>query len=126
MTVLFKVPPPDAGMEDTLVLSAKPYENASMAPGDRAFVWWSETQGGTGLAARGVVTEAFRKGPLWQAKIKVSSEAGRRFGKEDLRPLRDSKSHEPQATLARKLYRHSLDKVTNLDPVEERFLDSFF
>jgi hypothetical protein len=126
MAVLFKVPPPITGIEGPLVLSAKAYESSTVTSGDRVFLWWSETHGGSGLAARGVVVGAIRKSSDWEAKVAVSSEVTRSFSKEDLRPFRDAQSGEPQATLARRLYRHSLNKVTNVDVGEENFLDTFF
>jgi hypothetical protein len=52
--------------------------------------------------------------------------AGVRFGRDQLRPLRDAPGAAPSATLAKKLYKHSLNKAVQITPVEEAFLDSLF
>jgi hypothetical protein len=127
MTVLFKSPPV-AQDGDGLVVSAKPFGEVTLPRGDRVFLWWSEAQGGAGLSGHGLCSSA-REGPgLLRAEIKVVAlrSEGVGFGRDELRPFRDATDDGPQTSLARKLYRHSLNKAVALTRDEEAFLDRLF
>jgi hypothetical protein len=50
----------------------------------------------------------------------------RRLTIHHLKPHRDSGTAEPISSLARKLYRHSLNKIADLTPAERTFLEAFF
>lgn len=123
MTVLFKVPPvePDG---DLLTLEAKPYGLATLTRGDRVFLWWSETQGGAGLVGHGLCHEASFDGIVWRAAVEVIDDRFRGFGKADLANWRNAGSDVPLATLAAKLYKHSLNKVVAISASETAFLDA--
>lgn len=121
MTVLFKVPPV-AIDGDIVALEAKSYGAVVIAPGDRVFRWWSETQGGRGLAGYGICMSAQPVGAFWRAEIEAVTNRTIGFGKAALAPFRDAPVPRPEATLSAKLYRHSLNKVVQITPAEEAFL----
>lgn len=127
MTVLFKLPP-QASNGDTLAVSAKPYGNVSLAPGDRVFLWWSEAQGGAGLVGYGTCLSTASTSDSVEAVVEPVRvrEAGVGFGRERLRPFRDVAGDAPEATLAKTLYKHSLNKVVQISPSEEAFLEELF
>ncbi len=127
MTVLFKLPP-QASNGDTLIVSAKPYRNVSLAPGDRVFLWWSEAQGGAGLVGYGTCLSTTSTWDSVEAVVEPVRvrDAGFGFGRERLRPFRDVAEDTPEATLAKTLYKHSLNKVVQISPSEEAFLGELF
>jgi hypothetical protein len=126
MTVLFKVAPtPIDG--DVVRVAAPLYGELLLAPGDRIFLWWSEAQGGRGLAGHGVCVSAASIGKkLLQADIEPITLADTGFGRAQLRPHREGRGGAPETTLAAKLYRHALNKVVAISAAEEAFLDALF
>lgn len=127
MTVLFKVPP----MRETtgvIAVSAKPYGDVVISSGDRVFLWSSETQGGQGLVGHGRCLSANSDGGMLRAEVEIGAldQQGVGYGRDHLRPFRDNPSATPEATLAKKLYKHSLNKAVQITPDEETFLDTFF
>ena len=127
MTVLFKSPPV-AQDGDRVVVSAKPFGEVTLARGDRIFLWWSEAQGGAGLSGHGLCVSASDGPGLLCAEVEVITlrSRGVGFGRDALRPLRDATDRAPQTSLARKLYRHSLNKAVALTRDEEAFPDRLF
>lgn len=127
VTVLFKLPP-QVGDGDNLSLTAKPYGHVSLAPGDRVFLWWSEAQGGAGLVGHGICQSATSLPGLLAAEVEpeLISDLGFGFGRDRLQPYRDAAGNAPEATLAKMLYKHALNKVVQITPVEEAFLDGSF
>jgi len=127
VTVLFKLPP-QASNGDTLAVSAKLYGNVSLAPGDRVFLWWSETQGGAGLVGYGTCLSTASTSNSVEAVVEpvLMRETGYGFGRERLRPFREVAGDAPEATLAKALYKHSLNKVVQISPSEEAFLEELF
>jgi hypothetical protein len=128
MTVIIKcneIAPPAAS--GSLIAEA-PRRNVYPRVGERAFVWTCETDGGDGLVASGVIT-AVGPGNRGSTRLTIDPD-GRRIvtplGKRDLMPHRDAPAGPPIASLAEKLYRHSLTKIASLDADEERFLDGRF
>lgn len=123
MTVLFKLPP-QASNGDAVIVCAKPYRDVSLALGDRVLLWWSEAQGGAGLVGYGTCISTASTLDLVKAVVEPVRlrEAGFGFGREQLRPFRDVPGDAPEATLAKTLYKHSLNKVVQISPPEEAFL----
>lgn len=121
MTVLFKVPPQEVD-GDTVTLEARRYGPVQLNRGDRVFLWWSEAQGGAGLAGYGLCVQASAQPNGWRAVVEVVIDHYRGFAKANLAPYRDTDDGSPQALLAAKLYRHALNKVVAITPGEEAFL----
>lgn len=122
MAALFKVPPQGIG-GDIVVLSATPYGDVALARGDRVFLWWSESHGGTGLAGHGLCLSSSRQIGLICAEVEPIVTSYRGFGRAQLRAFRNRPPASPVATLAAKLYRHAHNKVVAITRAEEQFLD---
>lgn len=74
--------------------------------GDEVFVFAAEHNGGHGLYARGIVTEAVRGvGSRVNLTVKRTGTAGRPLGRAELRPFRDLPDGRPETEIDRKLYR---------------------
>jgi hypothetical protein len=103
------------------------YQGRSVAAGDEIFVFDSETQGGSGLCLKGVVTEA-RRGPGIRVAIVVRpvARARRRLGRAELKPFRELTEDRPEVELARRLYRQATNKIAKLSEPATAFLEAYF
>jgi hypothetical protein len=130
-----------AAIEDarakTFVLSAQKsmYGGKHIAAGDTVFLFASETDGGNGLIARGVVTSAeavarkrgiARQTPRVSVTIKRTALAKRPLGRDDLKPFKDWNDGEPRTELNFKFYRQSTNKIVGISDGTADFLDGFF
>jgi hypothetical protein len=130
-----------AAIEDarakTFVLSAQKtmYGGKHIAAGDTVFLFASETDGGNGLIARGVVTSAeavarkrgiARQTPRVSVTIKRTALAKRPLGRDDLKPFKDWNDGEPRTELNFKFYRQSTNKIVGISDRTADFLDGFF
>lgn len=104
------------------LVSVKRYEGAKPEQGDQVFLWFSETARGVGLAGRGVVHAVSDEDPADIAIVIEAAAPARALTKAHLAPHRDASGGGPLSSLARKLFRHSLNKVAALDAEEETFL----
>jgi hypothetical protein len=110
------------------------YGGKQVQTDDRIFVFASETNGGSGLIARGRVTdstalprtEAVRQTPRVSLEIAVSDPALRPLGRECLKPFRGEAGRSPQGELDFKLYRQATNKLVGISVEAAAFLDSFF
>ena len=104
---------------------------------DEIFVFASETQGGTGLIARGVVTAVAalpsrRKDPAERVTPRVSIEVlrvatpKRSLGRDDLKVFEDWDDGKPQTELNFKFYRQSTNKIGGISQEAAAFLRRFF
>lgn len=104
---------------------------------DDIFIFASETQGGTGLIARGVVTSMAaahvkRKDPMERLTPRVSidvrrvAKAKRRLGRENLKPFDDWDDGKPQTELCFKFYRQSTNKICGISDATAAFLSKYF
>lgn len=123
MTLLFKVPPPAHSDEDIISLSARTHGLLDWRIEDRVFLWWSEAQGGAGLAGHGLLVHARQAGSLLMAEVEPITLMNCGFNRANLRPFRDATGSDPRVGLAAKLYRHALNKVVAITPAEAAFLD---
>ena len=105
-----------------IILAAKAYARASPTSGDDLYIWLSESAGGMGLAAAGRIEAVSAEDPIDLAVQITRATPTARFGVADLKAHRDLDDGSPIAGLARKLYRHSLNKVAELEAQEETFL----
>lgn len=110
------------------------YGGKHVAAGDTIFLFASETEGGQGLVARGVVTAAeavaripgiARQTPRVTVSIRRTALAGRPLGRNELRPLTDWRDGRPGAELNFKLYRQATNKIIGLSDEAAAFLDTF-
>ncbi len=100
---------------------------------DEIFVFASETQGGNGLIARGVVTsaaavpvEAERATPRVSIEVKRVAKAKRSLGRNDLKTFRKWDDGKPETELCFKFYRQSTNKICGISDQTAAFLRKFF
>lgn len=111
------------------------YGGKQIAVGDTVFVFASETDGGRGLIARGVVTSAesvakkrgvARQTPRVSLSIRRTALAKRQLGRSDLKQFTDWDDGRPETELNFKFYRQATNKVVGLSETAARFLSAFF
>ena len=103
------------------------YRGKDVRPGDEVFVFASETQGGHGLCARGVVAAA-RRGPGIRVAIdvRITALASRRFGRAELKSFRGLEDGRPETEIDWKFYRQATNKIAGVSDAAAAFLGSFF
>lgn len=112
---------------ETLNLSETIYGDAHFSEGTLVYIWTSEKTNGDGLACRGIVERVMTSADKPRLEIRrVGGAPQRPLTKEMLAAHRDGTSGTPIAGLAKKLYRHALNKITELTADEAAFADSFF
>jgi hypothetical protein len=127
----------DDARAKTFVLSAQKtmYSGKHIAAGDTVFLFASETDGGSGLIARGVVTSAEpvakkrgveRQTPRVSVIIKGTALAKRPLGRDDLKPFKNWNDGQPKTELNFKFYRQSTNKIVGISDETAGFLDDFF
>jgi hypothetical protein len=121
----------------TFALSAQKtmYGGKHITAGDEVFLFASETDGGHGLIARGVVTSAEpvarkrgieRQTPRVSVTIKRTALAKRPLGRNELKPFKDWNDGEPATELNFKFYRQSTNKIVGISNEAAAFLNGFF
>jgi hypothetical protein len=91
------------------------------------FVFAAEHNGGHGLHAQGVVTEAVRGvGSRVSLTVARTGTARRPLGRADLRPFRDLPDGRPETEIDRKLYRQATNKIAGVSDAAAAFLRGFF
>ena len=95
--------------------------------GDEIFMFAAEHNGGRGLYARGVVTEAVRGGGIRiSLTVQRTGAATRPLGRGELRPFRDLPDGRPETEIDRKLYRQATNKIAAVSDTAAAFLRAFF
>lgn len=102
------------------------YGGHNICADDEAFVWLSETSGGSGLVWQARVASIDRGRPLTVSLCLTKRLTAGPLGVEDLVPFRDSNDETPISELARKLYRHSHNKIAAIGPEASDFLRQRF
>jgi hypothetical protein len=111
------------------------YGGKRIAVGDVVYLFASESEGGAGLVARGVVTAAeptpHRPGVERQtARVSITVRrmalAKRRLGRAELKPFADWDDGRPQTELNFKFYRQATNKIVGLSGAAAAFLAGFF
>jgi len=111
------------------------YGGKAIAPGDRVFLFASETAGGRGLFACGTVTAAeavphtpglARQTPRVTIALRLDALALRPLGRRELKPFADWSDGRPETELNFKLYRQATDKIVGLSAATAAFLEEFF
>lgn len=126
MPYIVKCDPLDLIVGQRVIVQAPAYAGASPAAGDVVFLWFSGPTESAGLAGRGLIEAVSDDHPMDLA-IRVDAVAPViPLTIEDLRSSRDDIGGAPTAGLARKLYRHSLNKVARLENDEAESLERHF
>ncbi len=111
------------------------YGGKHIAPGDTVFLFASETEGGQGLIARGVVTSAeatakkrgiARQTPRVSLTIRRTALAKRPLGRRELKHLTDWSDGQPATDLNFKFYRQATNKIVGISDEAAAFLSEFF
>lgn len=110
------------------------YGGKTIAVGDRVFLFASENSGGTGLFARGIVTEAqsvprtvaLRQTPRVSMAVMLDGRARFPLGRSELRGFRGASGDAPEIELDFKLYRQATDKIVGLSDRAAVFLGGLF
>jgi hypothetical protein len=110
------------------------YGGKHIAKGDSIFLFASETEGGAGLIASGVVTsaEAFgrslgttRQTPHVSITVRRSALAKRQLGRTELKPFSNWKDGRPETELNFKFYRQATNKIVGISDEAAAFLREF-
>lgn len=99
------------------------YGGETVSIGDEIFLWFSETQGGPGLAWQGTVEKVETANHL---TVLLRCRPIAPLGKADLQPFRDSTEDSAMRSLSEKLYKNSHNKLAALSGDETEFLRSRF
>ena len=111
------------------------YGGKSIAKGDTIFIFASETEGGSGLIASGVVTSAeaipkkpgiARQTPRVSITVRRSALAKRRLGRNELKQFRDWNDGQAETELNFKFYRQATNKIVGISAEAATFLRGFF
>jgi hypothetical protein len=111
------------------------YGGKHVAEGDEVFVFASETEGGSGLLARGIVTAAAaiaklegvaRETPRVSLTVTRTGLATRRLGRSELRHFTDWQDGRAESELNFKFYRQATNKLVGLSDAATAFLETFF
>jgi len=111
------------------------YGGKHIAEGDTVFVFASETEGGQGLIARGVVTAAeavakkrgiARQTPRVSVTIRRTALAKRPLGRSELKRFSDWDDGQPGTELNFKFYRQATNKIGGISDEAAAFLSKFF
>jgi hypothetical protein len=110
------------------------YGGKLISKGDPIYIFASETEGGPGLIASGVVTSAEatprrtdveRQTPRVSITVKRTAEVKRRLGRSELRVFRDWDDGRPETELNFKFYRQATTKIGGISAEAAAFLQSF-
>lgn len=121
---------------ETFVFAAQKtmYGGRHIAAGDTVFLFASETEGGRGLVACGIVTSAeavaripgpARQTPRVSITIRRTALARRPLGRSELGPLTDWTDGQPRTELNFKFYRQATNKIVGLSDEAATFLGGF-
>lgn len=111
------------------------YGGKRIAAGDTIFVFASETEGGSGLIASGVVTRASalakraglaRQTPRVSITVRRTARAKRRLGRSELKAFGDWDDGRPETELNFKFYRQATNKIVGITDEAAAFLRRFF
>lgn len=111
------------------------YGGKRIAEGDTIFVFASENEGGQGLIARGVVTQARpipkkpgidRQTPRVSIAVRITAFSKRPLGRRQLKPHADWNDGRPETELNFKFYRQATNKIVGIGDETAVFLGSFF
>jgi hypothetical protein len=111
------------------------YGGKGIAVGDVVYLFASETEGGAGLIARGVVTAAEstprrrgaeRQTPRVSVTVKRTARAKSPCGRRELKPFSAWDDGRPETELNFKFYRQATNKIGGISGAAAAFLETHF
>jgi hypothetical protein len=111
------------------------YGGKSIAAGDVVYIFASETQGGQGLVARGIVTAAksvpkrpgiARQTPRVSIEVRRTALAKRACGRDEVRGHTNWQDGRPETEINFKFYRQATNKIVGVTDETAAFLESHF
>jgi hypothetical protein len=126
MSFIAKTAPVELDDKHRCLVSAPPMWEAAPAVGDVVYLWFSETQGGSGLAHRGAIIAIGDGVPLPIAVQVDATCKPKALTKLDLQSYATAAAGTGEAGLWAKLYDHAHNKVAELDAIEARILEAHF
>jgi hypothetical protein len=111
------------------------YGAKHIASGDTIFIFASETEGGVGLVAMGVVTSASptpkkpgiaRQTPRVSITVRRTALAKRRLGRVELKAFSNWDDGRPETELNFKFYRQATNKIGGISDEAAALLRGFF
>jgi hypothetical protein len=126
MSFVAKTAPVDLDAHNRCVVIAPPVGAAAPTVGDVIYLWFSETQGGSGLAHRGEIVAVGDSVPLEIAVQVNGTCALSLLTKSHLQTFAKAPAGSGERGLWAKLYGHAHNKVVALDPIEASLLDAHF
>jgi hypothetical protein len=119
----------------TLLRQKTMYGGKRIVAGDTIYMFASETEGGRGLVARGVVVLSepvgrehgiARQTPRVSLSIRRTALAQRRLGRNELKSFSDWNDGRAETELNFKFYRQATNKIVGISQEAAAFLDEFF
>jgi hypothetical protein len=111
------------------------YGGRRIAAGDTIYVFASETEGGPGLIAKGIVTAASavpkkpgiaRQTPRVNISVRRTAIAKQRFGRTELKVFKNWQDGRPETELNFKFYRQATNKIGGISEAAAKLLETFF
>jgi hypothetical protein len=112
------------------------YGGKRIAAGDTVYIFASETEGGQGLVARGVVVSAEatpqkrgvdRQTPRVSVTVRRTAALAKRWiGRTALKKFDDWDDGRPESELNFKFYRQATNKIGGISDAAAEFLERFF
>ena len=111
------------------------YGGKRIAAGATIFLFASESQGGQGLVARGIVTSAeavprdpqlARQTPRVSIAVERNGLTKKRLGRRELQPFASWNDGRPETELNFKFYRQATNKIVGISEQAAVFLDGHF
>ena len=136
MVYLIKTEVKDPAARIFVIAEAKTmYGGKQIAPGDTAYLFASETQGGAGLVARTTVTAVAatprprgvaRQTPRISVTLRRTASAKARLGRDQLKTFQKWQDGRPQTELNFKFYRQATNKIGGITERAAAFLEGHF
>ena len=125
MTLIVKAEPvPLAEGEETEFL-VRSYKDVYFLPGLQVYIWFSQTQGGDGLAARAHLIDAANELGGMRLRLHVGRICvGPGMRNADLRPHRDNPNDAVRHMLSQRLYSFAHNKAGEITDAEAQLLES--
>ena len=111
------------------------YSGRHIVEGDNIFIFASETEGGAGLIASGVITSATaiakktgiaRQTPRVSITIRRIALAKKHLGRSELKLFSEWNDGQPETELNFKFYRQATNKIVGISDETAAFLRGFF
>ena len=111
------------------------YSGRHIVEGDNIFIFASETEGGAGLIASGMVTSATaiankpgiaRQTPRVSITIRRIALAKKHLGRRELKLFSEWNDGQPETELNFKFYRQATNKIVGISDETAAFLHGFF